>query len=417
MQLATLAIIASCLGVGFFLLVRSRPRWAMVLWTATLFFIPLWLGVNGPGMFINVLTAVTVLCVASGYGANLRWSFVDTVVLALLAVILLAQVVGGAAAGHVQQTLLTWFLPYVWGRLVLGRVSQNWIAACIAVAALVASSLAIIEFMTGQNLFLLVPGDAGVWGEQQIRGGQLRAEGAFGHSIALGGTLAMSAAFVLIVQWPTLVRGIVLAVVGVAVALTFSRLGIIGFALTVLLALLLLGRYLDTIFRIVIAGALVVGAGLALPVLLEVFGESGAEAEGSAGYRLYLVQLFDAMTVLGISPAREVLATGEDYWGGFRSIDSALILTGLRFGLICVVIVVVLLVALVVGAVRRPSPAGIALVAQIPAFATVALITQYAVFVWFAAGLAVASYTLESRSAAAGLEERHDAMQRVVEPT
>jgi hypothetical protein len=42
---------------------------------------------------------------------------------------------------------------------------------------------------------------------------------------------------------------------------------------------------------------------------------------------------------------------------------------------------------------RRASAPAIALVAQIPALATVALITQYSTMVWFVAGLAVHAAT------------------------
>ena len=80
-----------------------------------------------------------------------------------------------------------WLLPYCWGRIVLSRVSANWVAACITTAAVAAAILAIAEFATGSNPFHLVPGaGSSIWGAQQIRGGLLRAEGAFGHSIALG---------------------------------------------------------------------------------------------------------------------------------------------------------------------------------------------------------------------------------------
>ena len=67
--------------------------------------------------------------------------------------------------------------------------------------------------------------------------------------------------------------------------------------------------------------------------------------------------------------------------------------------------VVLLLLAILVGSVviGRATPASVALVAQIPAFATVALITQYAAFVWFAAGLAVSAYAVRYGRAAADL--------------
>jgi hypothetical protein len=47
----------------------------------------------------------------------------------------------------------------------------------------------------------------------------------------------------------------------------------------------------------------------------------------------------------------------------------------------------------------RATAPTVALVAQIPAFATVALITQYSTFTWFVAGLAVFSQSVDGRRA------------------
>jgi hypothetical protein len=44
----------------------------------------------------------------------------------------------------------------------------------------------------------------------------------------------------------------------------------------------------------------------------------------------------------------------------------------------------------------RGSPAAVAVLSQIPALATVALITQYAQFLWFVAGVAVAACSVET---------------------
>lgn len=396
MAVATAAVFAA---LAIVLLIRRRPRWGMALWTAAFFFTPIWLGSGGLGLFVSALTVTTVLAIVGGVSPNLRWSHIDTIMVILLTVILLAYIFGAADRGHVQDSVVMWFLPYVWGRIVLARVSEDWVAACISVAAVTASALAIAEFITGENIFLLIPGAASsVWGTLQVRGGLFRVEGAFGHSIAMGGALAMSAAFILAVRWPAWVRVAALSIVGVATVLTFSRLGIVGFALTLILGSIFLGRYMSGAMRAALLSLLAVAAVFAVPVILDVFGEAGSEAEGSANYRVNLLNLVNSMVVLGISPAREVLPTGQDYWGGFRSIDSALILIGLRFGLLCLAIILLLLIIVVVSvAVGRATPASIALVAQIPAFATVALITQYAAFVWFAAGLAVSSY-VASRS-------------------
>lgn len=415
-QLIAIGMAALSGAFAFVLLTRRRPEWSMALWTATLFLTPVWLGAS-VGVYVSALTAMTVLAIVSGFGRGLTWTFIDTLMVVLFLTLVLAYVFANSVTGHIQDSLLVWFIPYVWGRIVLSRVSAGWVAACIAVGAIVASVLAIFEFATGENIFLAVPGAAtSVWGTLQIRGGLFRSEGAFGHSIALGGTLAMSAAFILAVPWRPWLRAGALVIVGIATVLTFSRLGIIGFMLTLVLGIFLLGAYLRNAFRIVMLSILSLGATLAIPVLLQVFGEAGAEAEGSAGYRVDLLQLVNSMVPLGVSPAREVLATGQDYWGGFRSIDSALILIGLRFGLICLTIVLLLIVMLVISIVRgKATPASVALVAQIPAFATVALITQYAVFVWFVAGLAVASYTLIGEKVpGGGLDSRVKATEDAV---
>jgi hypothetical protein len=97
-------------------------------------------------------------------------------------------------------------------------------------------------------------------------------------------------------------------------------------------------------------------------------------------------------------------STGQVYFGNFRSIDSQLILTGLSSGLIALAVVVVALGAgIVLVVTRRATPATIAVVAQIPALATVALITQYSVFLWVAVGLAATTQHVRPATAEANL--------------
>lgn len=400
-RLAALVALALCLLLAAFLSFRRQPRLAVVMWAGSLFFTPVWLGGSLGGVFVTVLTLVTVLCLLSRAWVGVTWRIADTLVVLLACSVALAFLIGGAVVGHVQETVLMWFIPYLWGRIICAKVSLAWVGECISIAATIAALLAIIEFATGHNVFLGVPGaSSSMWSALQYRAGFLRVEGAFGHSIALGGALAMSSGFITVARWPAWCRATALCIVGLAAALTFSRLGLIGFAITVALALILLGRYVGTALRVMVVSLSAVGGIFGLELILNVFGEAGAEASGSAEYRVDLLRLLGVMAPVGISPSREVLATGQDYWDGFRSIDSALILSGLRFGLVTLVILIALLVVLVVSVIKRPSAAGIALVGQIPAFATVALITQYGAFVWFLAGLATASYSLNVRGQA-----------------
>ncbi|PJI53448.1 hypothetical protein CTI14_28240, partial [Methylobacterium radiotolerans] len=127
-------------------------------------------------------------------------------------------------------SLLEWVIPYIWGRVVLARVTTDWITSTIAVVAIVAAALAVVEFLTSFNPFVLIPGSGVVyetWSPLQERGGVLRAEGAWGHSIALGAALAMSSAFVVATRWRLFpkITGIVL--IATATVFTFSRAGLL----------------------------------------------------------------------------------------------------------------------------------------------------------------------------------------------
>jgi len=396
----TVAIVAAAmsLAVALVLVLRARPRAGVLVWTIAMFFVPIWVQVNAFGVTVSAITAVTALAVVAGGWRDARWTSIDTVIVVFVATLLLARVLGHSESGHLRQILFMWIIPYIWGRVILQRVPESWIAACISAAALIVAVLAIGEFVTGVNLFLSIPGaQSSVWGGLRERAGLMRVEAGFGNSIALGGALAISTSFVVITKWPTWLRAVVLVVIGSATVLTFSRLGILGYALTLVLAVFLLRKQAGSALRWIVVGVLVVALAGIFPVLLRIFGEAGAEAEGSADYRVDLVSLLNSMVFVGISPDHQVLATGVEYWGQFRSIDSALILLGLQFGLVPLAVTIVLIISLVVGVCRAPSAANVALLAQIPAFATVALITQYAAFVWFVAGLAVATYALERR--------------------
>ena len=206
----------------------------------------------------------------------------------------------------------------------------------------------------------------------------------------------MSSVFVIVTRWPTWARLACLSVIITAVGMSFSRIGLITLAITLVLAVLLLGRWITRAMRLGVAVLLVVAAAIAAPLIGDVFTAAGEEAGGSAEYRSDLAVLIGEMQALGITTSWTVLPTGETYYGSFQSIDSELVLTGLRFGILPLIVLVAAIVTCVLGLLRgRATPAAVAVAAQIPAFATVALITQYGYLVWFLAGVAVTSYKLE----------------------
>ena len=393
-----LLLVAVAALVAAWYVARRAPRLVVAGWAAVCFLVPIWIGVQA-GIYWSALTAVTVVALAAWSTSDYTFSYVDVLVAGFALLVLAAYVVGGSTWGHVLIVLVGWLVPYAWGRVVLARVDSGWLASCIAVAATVAAVLGILEFATGFNPFVGIAMPNGAWStwhELQPRGGFVRAEGAFGHSIAFASALAMSSVFVIVARWPIWARLACLSAIITAVGLSFSRIGMITLAITLVLAVLLLGRWMTRAMRIGVIVLLVVAAAVATPLLGDVFTAAGEEAGGSAEYRSDLGVLIGETRALGITSSWTVLPTGETYYGSFQSIDSELVLTGLRFGILPLVVLVVAVVTCVLGLLRgRATPAAVAVAAQIPAFATVALITQYGYLAWFLAGVAVTSYKLE----------------------
>ena len=400
LDLRTVLLLLLAIGalIAAWYVARSSPRLVVAGWAAVCFVVPIWVGAQA-GVYWSALTGVTLVALAAWSSTTLAPSYADVLVVGFVVSVLAAFLVGGSTWGHVLIVLFGWLVPYAWGRFVSARIEADWLYSCIAVAATGAAVLGIIEFATGFNPFVgIMPGNGSwhTWHELQPRAGFVRAEGAFGHSIAFAGALAMSSVFVIVTRWPGWVRLACLTVVVTAVGVSFSRIGMITLAITLLLAVLLLGRWNTRSMRLGIAVLLLVAAAAALPLLGDVFTQAGEEAGGSAEYRSDLVTLIRDMRPLGITTSWTVLPTGETYYGSFQSIDSELVLTGLRFGILPLLALVILIVACVLSLFRgRATPAAVAVAAQIPAFAAVALITQYGYLVWFLAGVAVTAYKLD----------------------
>ena len=122
-------------------------------------------------------------------------------------------------------------------------------------------------------------------------------------------------------------------------------------------------------------------------------------------YRGDILVLVRQLKPLGLSSAYQKVGDSVA-WGGYSSIDNHLLLTALRFGWMPVVLVMVgLLVYGFRAVVQRSNPAQIALLSLIPAYGTVAFITQIGTVVWLIAGMAASaqvSVLLESRNKTTG---------------
>ena len=388
-------VIAAVGVVAAVVLFRAAPRVAFFSWAAVLFFVPIWVGFSA-GHFYSAVTLVTLVCVASASLRNVRLCAADAI-LALFAVLVGgAFLLGGVTLGHLLIAMVDWLLPYVFGRVVLARVRIGVVTSFISLMTVVAAGLALLEFATGVNLFVLIHWNNGgyeLWSPLQSRGGFIRAEGAFGHSIALGACLSIGSVFILSSRWRLTLRIAAITLAAGAIVVTFSRIGLVGFILGIVLSVAFLGKVLSVRTRIVVAAIASAGALAVTPFLSEVFTAAGTEAQGSADYRLNLVSLLSKMVPLGLSPSYEVLPNGTVYVGDFHSIDSALILTGIRLGFVPLLILMAVLVLAVVKMFgRKANVPLIAVVSQIPTLATVDMITQFPYLLWFAAGLAVSLY-------------------------
>ncbi|TDP98895.1 MULTISPECIES: hypothetical protein [unclassified Leifsonia] len=395
-----LLLLAVALGVAVlgFLVLRRAPRLAVATWIVVLCFVPIWLGFgigfNG-NYYLPPATAAALLVVAALLPVRrFRLSWMDAL-MTLVVVAALASILAGNAGIALGAAIIvvTYFVAgYIVGRVAPLRVDPAWVHGAIAVCFTIVAVLAIIEGLTHWNPFVLIKSGNSlysIWGTIQERGGVPRAEGAFGHSIALGASLAMAVPITLAAPFRLWVRGLMVLTMLVATVYTFSRIGMICSLLGVALSVLFMRDAISRRARIAITTIVVVASAIVFPLVSAVFDDAGAEASDSADYRGDLVSLFGTMNLVGVAGSAQKNSAGSLYFGNFRSIDSQLILTGLTNGIIVLIAIAVALAFGILLVLRgKASPATIALVAQIPAFATVALITQYSIFVWFVAGLA-----------------------------
>lgn len=387
---------------------HRSPRLAFVAALLVLCFVPVWiggrLGFNGnlflPAAVLASLAAALVLLPVRSF----RPSPVDALLLVLILIAATSFITGDPTlALAFLVTPFTYFLGgYVLGRIATARLGVDIVYRTVAILFTIVAILAIIEFITGFNPFLGLRVDGALyeaWGDIQIRGGYARAEGAFGHSIALGASLALAISLTLAARFPFAVR---LGMVGLMLAasiLTFSRIGMICAFLGVALSALLPGA----LRRRERATVLVGGAVLALvmaPLVVSVFSEAGEEASNSANYRGDLFSLLSQANLVGFSDSVHRLPSGDLAFGRFVSIDGQLVLTALTSGLLALIAVAIALVGAIILFLRgRAQPATIAIIAQLPALATVALITQYTVVLWLVVGVAATSQALARASA------------------
>lgn len=381
------------------IVLRALPRTAVVAWVVVLFLLPVWVGVTVGFFWYGITVFTIVLLIVSWTRVPLHPA--DGWMTAFLIVLGGLYMLNGVTLSATVTAVLEWVVPYIWGRLIIAWVGQRWVTRTIAVVAVIAATLGVLEFATSLNPWVLIPGPESLhssWSELQSRGGMLRVEGAFGHSIAFGTSLAMASTFVIAARWRPLPTMLALGALTAAAVLTFSRIGLLSLVLTVALSVLLLPR-LSLRLRAGIVSLSVIAIALVVPVLDSVLGAAGEEAEGSAGYRTDILVLLRQVDLFGNSGDWASLVSGDQYLGYFaRSTDNALLSIMLRVGYVPTLLLVAAIICAVLMVCRREgrSPAAIAVAGQLPSLVVVAMITQYGTFFWFCVGLAIASGAREA---------------------
>lgn len=398
MNLTLLLLVAAALSGGGLLwyLFERWPAAGLVFWLVTVCFMPVWWAVRigldwrpaiigGIILLSTYITRFPRVFTAADLGVGL-----------LFMAGIFPLVFGGASSSSVFGLASQWILGFLLGRLVLLRLGEDLVYRIIIVMFAIVAVLALVEFVLDWHPWSLTAGPHNeiyaIWGPIQGRGGLSRSEGAFGHSIALGCSLALTLPLVLAARLRPWVRFALACLMIGATLVTLSRGALLSAGLSILLVAVFGGRRYGAESRRTAVVVLVVGALVSLPALSSVLASAGDEAGKSADYRGRLLDLIGAMDPLGLSGQGRTAANGERYIGTFQSIDSQIILTGLTYGWIVLLLGLgLLLAAAVLVIVGRATPGIIAIVGQAPALASVALITQYNIFFWFVAGLGVAA--------------------------
>jgi hypothetical protein len=381
------------------LVARRWPRVGVTGWLLITCFVPVWIGVKV--VFLDLppgAGAALVLLLAVGRVLPRRLTVADLLVGALVLIGVASAAAGFGSLSTAVGVVFYWAAIYLLGRTVPERVDLRWLYGCVSLVLALVGGLAVLEFVLRWNPFVgFGNGSAAyaLWGQLQERGGIVRAEGAFGHSIALGSSMALGIPLALGSGLRPRLRAAVVLLLTAGAVVSFSRAALACVALGVVLVVAFGGSFVGRRWRWTLGVGVAVAAPVVAANLLGVFSAAGTEAANSAWYRLRLTDLLDQVAFVGLSPSARRDPSGAVYFGSFRSIDSALLYLGLTYGALALALALLLLLMGCVTVFRgRATPPVIAVVAQLPALASVALITQYGILFWFVAGLAVSSMNI-----------------------
>ncbi len=395
---AVVGLIAALAGM----MLRSRPAGVLAVYIVLIAFVPYWVGLQIGPQFMPLSFGVALWAAVVAFDARGRVTGVDWLLLAFAASLVAGTLIGVIEISHSLAVIGGWLAPYIAGRHLSARVERATVNSAITWMAVLLAAVAVVEFAADWHPFVNLTwqgGPADIWRGIQYRSAFPRSEGAMGHSIALGGAIAIGVPFVLLAPWKLRWRVLAFALLGLGVAVTFSRNALIAvFAAAALTALFGHRRRLSRAARQWIVAALAAVAIVGVPVYLRVIDGGTGVLAASTGYRANYVSLISSVEWFGLATSYVEYSSGRFGWaselyagGVVVTLDNTILLTALQFGWIPMGLLVGVLgwlgVKLVTGKVG--DPALISACGQFFTIATVAMITQYPYLLWFVIGIAV----------------------------
>ncbi|MFD7007659.1 hypothetical protein [Rhodococcus jostii] len=378
---------------------RSHPTATIFCWIATVAVFPPWISFQLMGYRIPAaaLLSIAIVLVLQG-DRKLSWRVADTMV-SILALTSIVSCLSFHTPVHIMtQVLLEWAACYAAGRWMFEgadfRLVGNRIGGIVGWLAVLQ---ALMQFNVA-NIYIFNMGvPANSWMALQERGGQVRSELTFGHSIALGAALTLLLPFAL-QRLGTLLDQVMVLGLLLGVVATFSRSAMVAAVIVVAISLLSSRSFGTT--KVVGSILIVAIAWIGISVFTDTVSSSGngVELTDSTTYREGLLDLVDIVGGIGLAQGGVPAADGVTYsWGRFYSIDNGLLYLGLYIGWVAVFSYVAILVIIVWrSTIRRWTPFSTALVGHIPFVLTVAPITQYQNIYWMMLGAGVSASYLGS---------------------
>ena len=373
--------------------VITGPEFWLMAWLLSITMVPIWISIRLVATIpIHCVVALLAIIAAILGGHRIQFHIFDGYLILIVGVAALA--VDNINQGMLAEIVVRWIIPYFAIRILAPAAGIQFTVDAISLMLAVVGCLAVIEFLLSWHPFVSWTVDWNsksnefqTWHQIQTRGGSDRSTWAFGHAIALGGSLSLSIPLIARASFRNAWKIMMFMAVGAGIVTSGSRSAMLAAALTAGLTMAYTARHqANRILAILTAAAtaLLIGPQV-LPAFEQWAAGNSAEEQGSAYFRSYLYELY--------LPKIQWFGRSPDFFNGTAltdSIDSALLYIGVNWGWIITGIIVFPLLVVVVRAVAgRASAPEIALAGQVPLFLTVALLTQYESLIFIFAGLAV----------------------------